>query len=329
MFFHRLAKIHAPEFPTGLTWLNGQPTTLRAHAGNPVVIDFWTYSCVNCQRSVPAMQALHERYAALGLTVIGVHTPEFAFEKEVDNVQRAVLAAGITYPVVLDNDYEIWNLYANRAWPHSYVLNAEGIIVYDHIGEGGYMETETAVQKALMDCGVGGLPEVTRVATAYGGVCYRTSPETYLGYLRGRFGNDQEFLPDAEEAFTDNSEHRDDTPYVHGHWRVAGEYLEHTKDLALATEYVAIKYSAFGANVVIAGPTKKIQIEVTLDGLPLSDDMMGPDVKRQKDGSTVLMVAGARLYRVTKSTAYHRATLMCKVKNAGVRLYAFTFEGCA
>ncbi len=329
MFFHRLAKIHAPEFSSGLTWLNGEPQTLRASSGRPVLIDFWTYSCVNCQRSLPAIQVLYARYAAFGLTVIGVHTPEFAFEKDVANVQRAVKAAGITYPVVLDNEYEIWNLYANRAWPHSYLMNAEGIIVYDHVGEGGDTETETAVQKALMESGVTDLPHITPVVSKYGGVCYRTSPETYLGYLRGRFGNTEEFLPDAEEAFTDRGIHSDDIPYLHGHWRVAGEYVEHLKTLAAATEYVLFKYSAFGANAVIASPTGKATIEVLLDGLPLSDDMLGPDVRRQKDGTSVAIVTEARLYRLTKSAAYHRGTLTLKVKTSGIRLYAFTFEGCA
>lgn len=328
MFFHRLAKVRAPEFPRGLTWLNGAPQQLRGLAGKPVLVDFWTYSCVNCQRTLPYLKHWYERYHDLGLTIIGVHSPEFTFEKDEGNVQRALKDAGIPYPVVLDNDYAVWRLYANRAWPHSYLISKDGVIVYDHVGEGGYAETEMAIQKALMETGVKKLPGIAHDVAATGAACYRTTPETYLGYLRGHYGNEEEFLPEAEEAFTDRGEHEDDTPYLHGHFTIAGEYVEHTKALAVPSEYLTLKYSAFGVNLVMEA-SDKTKVVVELDGLPLSDDMCGPDVDRGRDGITTVSVGAARMYRLVKAATYHRGTLTLRMTSPGLRMYAFTFEGCA
>lgn len=327
MALHRLGKMHAPEFPEGLTWLNGRPLTMRKLAGRPVLIDFWTYSCVNCQRTMPHLQRWHERYASRGLTMIGVHTPEFAFEHDERNVEKAIARFGIPYPVVLDNEYAVWNLYANRWWPRTFLVDMHGAIVYDHVGEGGYAETEHAIQKALMECGEKDLPDVPPDEAPGGAVCYQTTPELYLGYLRGVFGNAGQFLPDAEEAFTDIlGEHDDDTPYLHGHWRIANEYVEHVKNLAAATEYLALKYRAFGANIVLAAK-KTCEVEIELDGQPLGEDMAGEDVVI-KGGRSFVVVKEARMYRLTRAQVYHRATLKLKVKNEGLRMYAFTFEGC-
>jgi thiol-disulfide isomerase/thioredoxin len=328
MFLHRLGKVRAPEFPNGLLWLNGKGVSLKKLAGKPVLVDFWTYSCVNCQRTLPYIQKLYERYQEMGLMVVGVHTPEFAFEREEANVQRAILEAGISYSVVLDNDYDIWHLYANNAWPHCFLIGHDGVIIYDHVGEGGYAETEKAVQMALIAAGVNKLmPEVLDDELDQGSVCYKTTPELYLGYLRGKYGNTEEYLPDAPEAFTCHGVVIPDLPYLHGHWLVSGEYVEHSKELAVASEYLAVEYSAFGVNIVAtAGEIATIVVE--LDGLPLPDDMLGSDMKRAKDGSTVMKVHEARMYNLVESSTYHQGTLKILTKNEGVRFYAFTFDGC-
>lgn len=329
MFLHRMTQIHAPEFPAGLTWLNSPALTMRKLAGKPVLLDFWTYSCVNCHRTMPHMQRWQETYGKDGLTIIGVHTPEFAFEKDEKNVQKAVETMGITYPVVLDPDFAIWNLYANRWWPRAFLVNKDGVVVYDHVGEGGYAETEHAIQKALMETGVRKFPAIPADAGQGGAVCYKTTPELYLGYLRGTFGNAESFLPDAEEAFTDKAEsHHDDVPYLHGHWRIGSEYLEHTKTLPMASEYVLLKYSAFGVNLVMATATKKACIvEVEVDGAPISEDMAGSDVQ-WKGGKAYVTVKEARMYSLVASSVYHRASLRLKVSSDGLRMYAFTFSGC-
>lgn len=329
MFLHRLGKVRAPEFPAGLVWLNGVEMMLKKMKGKPVLVDFWTYSCINCLRTVPHLQRLYERYHELGLEIIGVHTPEFAFEHDEDNVKHAIHEIGITYPVVLDNDYDIWHLYANNSWPHCFLIGSDGVIVYDHVGEGNYAETEKAVQEALIVSGVTeSLPAISDDVLSEGGVCYRTTPELYLGYLRGKYGNDEDFLPDVPEAFTCHGVTLEDTPYLHGHWQICGEYVMHAKELAVASEYLAVKYSAFGVNLVMAAE-EDVVVTLELDGLPLADDMMGEDVNRTKTGAAVMKIREARMYNLVKASVYHQGTLKIFTKDIGLKFYALTFNGCS
>jgi thiol-disulfide isomerase/thioredoxin len=139
----------APEF-TGIdAWLNGPPQSLRNLRGKVVLVEFWTYSCINCVRVMPHVKQWHARYRDQGLVVIGVHTPEYGFEKKLDNVRAAVQRFGITYPVAQDNAYETWNAYGNRYWPAMYLIDQEGRIVYQHFGEGQYEETEARIRALL------------------------------------------------------------------------------------------------------------------------------------------------------------------------------------
>lgn len=328
MFLRSMSKLRAPEFPKGLAWLNGGPFSLQKLRGRVILVDFWTYSCVNCIRTLPHLKRWHEAYEKAGLVVIGVHTPEFGFEKDEQNVKDAIREFRIPYPVVLDNEYGIWQQFANRYWPRKYLISADGYIVYDHIGEGGYAETEMMIQKLLKETGVDDLPEVPPEAQGTNGVCYKTTPELYLGYLRGHIGNAKDYIPDAEEAHTDVDQHEDDVPYLHGHWKIAGECIEHARKLAIATEYLLLKYSAFSVNLVMGtADGKTADIEIELDGQPLPENMAGDDVKMRKGIATVT-IDGYRMYRLVNAKAYHSGTLKLKTKHAGVQMFAFTFGGC-
>ena len=132
-------------------WLNSPPLTRENLRGKVVLVEFWTYGCINCRHTLPYVKAWSDKYSAEGLLVIGVHTPEFAFEKDRGNVERAVRDLGITYPVVMDNEYEIWNSYQNRYWPAQYLMDAQGQIRHKHFGEGAYQETENMIQKLLAE----------------------------------------------------------------------------------------------------------------------------------------------------------------------------------
>ncbi len=138
--------VHAPEFPPNVAWLQGGPITMASLRGRAVLVDFWDYTCVNCLRTLPYVKEWHRRYADLGLTIIGVHAPEFSFAHHIDNVRRAVAEQGLMYPIVLDNDHAIWQAYANRYWPAKYLIDREGYLRAYHFGEGGYGETESAIQ---------------------------------------------------------------------------------------------------------------------------------------------------------------------------------------
>ncbi len=329
MFLHRFKKPSAPEFPPRLTWLNSDALRLKKVTGKVVLIDFWTYSCINCLRTLPHINAWHDRYKNKGLVVIGVHTPEFDFEKDEANVQAALKRYGISYPVVLDPDYKIWKLYANRWWPRTFLIDRSGSIVYDHIGEGGYAETEQAIQKALAEIGETNVPDIAPDVSVGGGICYRTTGETYLGFLRGRYGNATTFTPKQEDVFTDTHEEREeDLVYLHGHFAIHGEYVEHTKKIAMPSDYLAIKYSAFSVNVVVERTMGKVaQLFVELDGQALPEDMAGEDVTYE-NGKAVVHVSHSRLYRIVDADTYHRGTLKLKTADPGVRFYAFTFGGC-
>ncbi len=329
MFLHRLSRVRAPEFPGKLAWLQGGAQTLKKLRNKVVLVDFWTYSCANCIRTQPMLNRWHKLYADKGLVIIGVHTPEFSFEKDPKNVELAVTDNGIEYPVVLDPDYKLWNLYGNQYWPRRYLINLEGNIVYDHIGEGGYAETEMAIQKALKDSGAKDLPPVPPDSSAGGAVCYHTTPETYLGFLRGRFGNAQDYLPDAEQVFADSEKHIDDTPYLYGHWTIKSEYAEHSRKLPTANEYLGIKYSAFAVNLVMGTSNKRTAvIEVELDGLPLPKDLAGEDVTIARNGKATVTIKDHRMYRLVKAKMYHRGTLKLKTASGNVQMFALTFRGC-
>lgn len=139
----------APDFTGGGTWLNSEPLTLSGLRGKVVLVDFWTYSCINCRNTLPAVQGWWQKYQDQGLVIIGVHTPEFAAEHKTENVRAALVREQISWPVVQDNDYTIWRAYQNRYWPHFYLIDHRGHIIYDHIGEGAYDRTEQQIVAAL------------------------------------------------------------------------------------------------------------------------------------------------------------------------------------
>jgi thiol-disulfide isomerase/thioredoxin len=139
----------APELSGGGAWVNSEPLRIRNLEGQVILIDFWTFSCRNCINTFPYLKGWHEKYAALGLVVIGVHSPEFRFEKDIENLKTAIAEHGIRYPVVQDNDFAIWNAYENRYWPHKYLIDKRGVIRYHHIGEGAYNETEEWIVRLL------------------------------------------------------------------------------------------------------------------------------------------------------------------------------------
>ncbi|HEY9628783.1 MAG TPA: thioredoxin family protein [Coleofasciculaceae cyanobacterium] len=143
------AKEAMPEFQGIQQWLNSEPLTIAGLAGKVVMVQFWTFSCINCQRTLPYMVEWHQKYAAQGLTIVGVHTPEFPFERDIGNIQNALDQAKITYPNAVDNEFKTWNAYQNRYWPHLFLSDRQGRIRYDHIGEGAYAETETLIQQIL------------------------------------------------------------------------------------------------------------------------------------------------------------------------------------
>jgi cytochrome c biogenesis protein CcdA/thiol-disulfide isomerase/thioredoxin len=313
-----------PSLDGAVAWLNSPPLTREALRGKVVVIDFWTYSCVNCLRTLPYVRAWYDKYRDQGLVVIGVHAPEFAFEKDIDNVRRAVRDLGVDYPVAIDNDYAIWRAFDNRYWPAHYFVDAEGRIRYHHFGEGDYAESEAVIQKLLAEAGAkvaGGFvqPDTGGVAMAAADVAAQ-SPETYVGYSRAEnFVSPGGAERDREHVYSIPATLATDQWALSGAWNVGGEKAT----LAKPGGRIAFRFHARDVNLVL-GPGadgKPVRYRVTIDGKPAGDDR-GMDVDASGEG----MVTSQRLYQLVrvKGEVVDR-TFEIEFLDAGVQAFAFTF----
>lgn len=310
--------------PSG--FINSEPFALKDLVGKKVILlDIMTYSCINCLRTFPYLNAWYETYKDDGLEIIAIHTPEFAFEKNIENVREAMEREGIKFPVVLDNDYATWNAYGNRYWPRKYLIDIDGYIVYDHIGEGDYEKTEARIrdlllEKQVRDAGeTNVLPEEvsSRAATQTYDPGAK-SPETYFGAWRNTtLGNGTPSLP-GTQTFSLPTSIQKNRPYFSGEWMVAREYAE-----ALSPETrLTFHYTASHVYLVAESPEPR-RLEVRLDEAPLPKDLFGTDVF-EENGRTYIEIDEERLYDVVNQKELEGHTLEL-LPEIGVRLYTFTF----
>jgi thiol-disulfide isomerase/thioredoxin len=323
-------KVRAPEI--GRVWLNSTPLSFRQLRGRVVLVDFWDYTCVNCIRTFPYVQAWHERYGNKGLTVIGVHTPEFTFAQYESNVERGIREFGLTYPIVIDSDREIWKAFANRYWPTKYLLDKEGYLRYAHFGEGEYRETEEAIREMLLEINPSlafpPLMEPLRAEDKTGAVCYQPSAELYLGHARERIGNEGGFREDSIGEYVLPQELTEGLFYAKGKWASTAEYMEAVED---GDHAIVLRYEATGVNVVMASPrggTREVKIQ--LDGKPLSVSQKTRDTRfrtTEAAAESYVAVQAARMYSLVDGHDFgkHTLELICPV---GVAVFAFTFNSC-
>ena len=322
-------KLRAPELRVG-SWLNTQPLTLAGLRGRVVLVDFWDYTCINCLHTLPYLKEWHARYADAGLTVLGLHAPEFAFARDVERVRKAVGQLGIVYPVALDNDFLTWNAFANRAWPAKYLIDPHGYIRAFHHGEGSYREFELQIQTLLSECNPNAVfpPPMfaVRAMDQSGVACYRPTPELYLGYGRGEFGNPEGNPPEKLVTYAGPPvEWSPETLYLHGGWWNRKEYIESAEG---RTAQIHLQYRAAQVNLVLAPPVEgAVTVNLLLDGEPLPPNMRGEDVALL-EGQSVIMVDAARLYRLLSHAGFESHRLSLSVSQPGLRAYAFTFVGC-
>ncbi len=299
----------APELKGISGYINAEDDfTLASLKGKVVIVDFWTYSCINCIRTQPYLNAWHEKYADQGLVIVGVHTPEFSFEKEYENVLLATQDAGIQYPVVLDNDYATWRAYANRYWPRKYLIDAEGYIRYDHIGEGGYDETEEWIQKLLSEKDALlafddslSADEVNAAAVDFSKI---GTPEIYLGYsfARAPLGSPEGFQPEQTVEYSIPETVSPNLAALSGTWINTPDYME----LSSEEGEVRLEYTAKNVNIVAANAAT---LDVYLDGEKIS----------------TIETNAEQLYSLITTPNYETHVLTFKVKGKGFQLYTFTF----
>ena len=325
-------QVRAPEI--GRVWLNSPPLSLRQLRGRVALIDFWDYTCVNCLRTLPYVQAWHERYHDKGLAVIGVHTPEFTFAQYEHNVEQAVRELGIAYPVVLDSNYELWKAFANRYWPTKYLLDGEAYLRYAHFGEGAYGDTEQAIQELLREINPGlelpPLMEPVRETDRPGAVCLPASPELYLGHRRGRMGNQGGFREDEIADYTFTGTLEEGQFYAQGRWASTAEYLE---SAAAGDNRIVVKYSAAAVNLVLASPrSPAYEIILLQDGAPLRRDQATPDMRFRPaaggDEESYLVVEQPRMYQLVDNRDFGMHTLELLCPRPGLAAFAFTFTSC-
>jgi thiol-disulfide isomerase/thioredoxin len=323
-------QVRAPEI--GRLWLNSPPLSFRQLRGRVVVVDFWDYTCVNCLRTLPYVQAWHERYRDRGLTVIGVHTPEFTFAQYEANVERGIREFGLTYPVVVDSNREIWKSFANRYWPTKYLLDQESYLRYGHFGEGAYAETERMIQELLHEVDASlVLPPVMeplREEDHPGAVCYRPTGELYLGNARGRIGNPGGFKEDSVADYEFSGPMQDNSFYANGRWASTAEYFEAVGD---GEHSLKLRYEASGVNLVMAAPRGgSAEVQILQDGKPLTPAQATKDIRfrnQTAEPQSYITVDAARMYALVVNPDFgeHELELVC---SPGVAAFAFTFTAC-
>ncbi|MEK6968246.1 MAG: thioredoxin family protein [Nanoarchaeota archaeon] len=305
----------APELSGIAGYINSANNlTLASLRGKVVLIDFWTYTCINCIRTQPYLNAWYDKYHEAGLEIIGVHTPEFGFEKKYENVLSAVEREGIKYPVVQDNEYETWRAYQNQYWPRKYLIDSQGKIRYDKIGEGGYQETEEWIRKLLKErnetlqlkqiANVSGVIQAGRVGT----------PEIYFGYgfNRGNFGNKEGLKPEESVNYTIANELVFNNAYLEGVWLNKKDYVELDSD----SGRVALPFYAKAVNIV-ASAEDISSISVFIDGKQI---VTGTDFS-----NGLLNIKEERLYSLFTGSKSASQTLDLRISGKGFRIYTFTF----
>jgi thiol-disulfide isomerase/thioredoxin len=316
---------HLPTFDGATGWLNSEPVTPQGLRGRVVLVDFWTYTCINWLRTLPYVRAWAAKYRDLGLTVIGVHTPEFGFEHDVDNIVAQSRAFGVEYPIAIDSDYGVWQAFANHFWPALYISDAEGRIRYHHFGEGEYAMAEMVVQQLLLEAGADGVdPDLVSVAPAGFEVAadWRTlrSPETYLAYGRSA-------------GFASPESARYDVPHTYpnldrlslNEWAPSGTWTlaQHAAVVNAPGGRIAFQFQARDVNLVM-GPSARgtsVAFRVLLDG-QAPRGAHGFDVDDQGNGT----LADQRLHQLIRqqgSVGEHRFEI--EFLGAGAEAFCFTF----
>ncbi|MBW3623957.1 MAG: redoxin domain-containing protein [Armatimonadetes bacterium] len=320
-------------------WINTGGQALKAlgpggllKANGPILIDFWDYTCVNCIRTMPYLRAWHERYGDKGLTIIGIHTPEFEFAKEKKNVEAAVKRLRLPYPVLVDSRYANWRAYGNQYWPRKYLINPQGIVVYDKIGEGGYEETERRIRQLLREAHPNvKLPAETGLPEAPRNVIFRQTPEIYSGYLRGRnmFGSPEGMKPNATVTYTDIKGRRaDGLFYAKGLWAVQPESIRHARATSDPFEdYIALDYTALEVNAVIQPEGgKPFNVYLLHDGKPVDRADKGDDIRYDAQGRSFVRVDAPRMYSLIRNRKPGRHGLRLGSTSPDFGLYSFTFS---
>ncbi len=331
-FLHQGEKRIAPEFQGIEAWLNSPPLTLESLRGKVVLVDFWTYSCINCLRTLPYLKSWDEKYRDKGLVIIGIHTPEFQFEHDQSNVRMAVAKYGLKYPIALDNGYQTWTAFQNHFWPHKYLMDQDGVIRHEQIGEGGYQETEAMIQKLLNERGAKAEMAATMIPESEIESHKIGTSEIYFGLEKSEYqGNEERTVLNKVVTYKPPRAIQENRYYLVGPWMVG---QESARFIGGAEGGILLRYTARSVNMVagaIGG--QPVLIEIELDGRSLTSQAAGKDVKISPEGRATVRIQEHRLYNLVQDqVGYGTHTLRIKIlptspskETEGLEAFTFTF----
>jgi thiol-disulfide isomerase/thioredoxin len=319
------------------SWLNSEPFTIaEKRAENQVVlVDFWTYTCVNCLRTLPFLREWHAKYADRGLVILGVHTPEFEFEKDNDNVKDALVREGIEWPVALDNDFGTWNSFNNRFWPAKYLIGVDGQLTYQHFGEGAYVEVEQAIRDTLTEAGhdVSDIPIGSVNDTPRDPLADRMTRELYGGYernytSRGVYAAQEQYYdtPGVTRDYVDTGVYTPQQFYLQGPWTNGRESIIHARKTENLEDHLAFEFVGRSANVVInsTGP-EPFNVFVEIDDRPLKPEEAGIDIKFDGQGRSYFTVDEPKLYAFLEVPVFGQYIVKLASNSDNFAIFAFTF----
>jgi len=323
----------APELTGGLTWLNSTPVTLASLRGKVVLLNFFEYGCVNCLRTFPYLDEWRKRYASDGLVVVGVHTPQYGFSMDPQNVYAGVKQLGVTYPIVVDSDFHIADAYGNRFWPHFFLIDKNGLVRFDHAGEGSYAEMELTIQKLLHEIDPSreypAPMRPVRDTDKPGAVCYPITTELYLGQTRGQLGNAGAAVTNGAALFVLPEKLEEGRIYASGEWANRSEYLRHTRDTDEPQDFLALRYRATEVNVVMKPEDIYwLRVFVKQDGAWLRKEIAGADIKFDEEGRSYVEARSPRMYNLIAQQPYGSYELRLIVQSRGLSVYSFSFGTC-
>ncbi|MDC0883667.1 redoxin domain-containing protein [Nitrosopumilus sp.] len=304
-------------------YLNTTPEKLSKDMENKVILyDIWTYSCVNCIRTLPYITAWDEKYTDQGLLIIGIHSPEFEFEKNAENVQVAMEKYGIGYPVVLDNDMKTWKAFENNYWPRKYIADHQGNLRYDHIGEGGYQETEKIIQQLLEERSkamkIEAISSTSLVSIEEFEHTLFRSPELYFGYKfaqnRNQLGSEEGFQHGKIVKYHEPNNIKLNKFYPVGNWN----NLEDSMELTETNGSIKVSYTAKEVNIVTENYA---ELEIFIDGIPLTKEHQGTDIVE----GNKLKVVNPGMYNIVSDETSSTHIMEIKIQGEGFRIFTFTF----
>lgn len=313
----------------GEFWFNSEPFVLSDLQGQVVLVHFWDYASPTSLRSLAYIKTWFDKYAEYGLTVVGVHTPEFTFGREHGNIQDAIRRTGIEYPVIADNDALVWTAYGNRSRPTTCLIDKDGFLRFTRSGAGGYDQIERMLQSLLTETGIhGALPDFTPPlyeTDVPGVLCYRATPDIALGYLRGTLGNPEGFSPESTVDYGDGAFLLPGRLYLRGKWHSERECVQFAG--AGGDEGTAsVLYQAKEVSVVLAPEGHEAcTLLLEQDGNALSGDILGDDVRQSADGTTSVLVERPGVFHLVRNASFGEHVLGLNVAGAPVRIFQLSF----